>query len=286
MLIINFIQIKDVTILQWLLSNGLRILLIIALTYLLGIILKRIIIRTVKLAVEKDKFSSKEGRLKRERTLIRIFSGVVNVIIWLMAVMMLLQELNIKIGPLLAGAGIVGVAVGFGGQYLIRDLIAGFFIIFENQYRIGDIVKFDNVSGMVEDITLRTTILRDIDGIVHHIPNGEIKIVSNMSKGFARVNINIGVSYNADIDKVINVINQTGQVLAEDEVWKQFIIKPIQFLRIDEFADSAVIIKVLGETVPHKQWEVGREFRKRIKAAFDKEGISIPFPQIVIHKAD
>ena len=214
---------------------------IIALTYLLGIILKRIIIRTVKLAVEKDKFSSKEGRLKRERTLIRIFSGVVNVIIWLMAVMMLLQELNIKIGPLLAGAGIVGVAVGFGGQYLIRDLIAGFFIIFENQYRIGDIVKFDNVSGMVEDITLRTTILRDIDGIVHHIPNGEIKIVSNMSKGFARVNINIGVSYNADIDKVINVINQTGQVLAEDEVWKQFIIKPIQFLRIDEFADSAVI---------------------------------------------
>jgi small-conductance mechanosensitive channel len=198
---------------------------------------------------------------------------------------MILQEAGIKIGPILAGAGIVGLAFGFGGQYLIKDIITGLFIILENQYRIGDVINVDTIGGLVEDISLRKTILRDLDGTVHHIPHGEIKTVSNLSKGYARVNLDIGVSYSSDLEHVIKVINRTGKELAEDPLFKDLIIKPPQFLRVDDFADSAVIVKILGDTNPLKQWEVTGELRKRIKIAFDKEGIEIPFPQRVIHQA-
>lgn len=202
-----------------------------------------------------------------------------------MAVLMVLEEFGVMIGPILAAAGIVGLAFGFGGQYLIRDIISGFFIILENQYRIGDVVSFDTVKGLVEDISLRKTTLRDMDGVVHHVPHGEIKIVSNLSKDFSRVNLDLGVSYSSSLEHVISVVNRTGMELAEDPQWKEFIIKPVQFLRVNDFADSAVIIKVLGETQILKQWEIAGEFRKRIKIAFDKEGIEIPFPQRVIHQS-
>jgi small conductance mechanosensitive channel len=198
---------------------------------------------------------------------------------------MILQETGIQIAPILAGAGIVGLAFGFGGQYLIRDLISGLFIILENQYRIGDVVNINSTGGLVEDISLRMTTLRDLDGTVHHIPHGEIKMVSNLSKNFARLNVDIGISYDSDLEKVIEVINTTGTEIAEDPAFKDSIISPPKFLRIKEFADSAIIVKVLGDTKPLKQWEISGEFRKRIKVAFDKEGIEIPFPQRVIHHA-
>lgn len=197
---------------------------------------------------------------------------------------MILQEAGILVAPILAAAGIIGLAFGFGGQYLIRDIISGLFIILENQYRIGDVVKFDTVWWLVEEITLRMTTLRDLDGTVHHIPHGEIKTVSNLSKYFARVNLDIGVSYDTNLEQVIEIINRTGIELFEDPQWKDSIIKPPQFLRVNDFADSAVILKILGETKPLKQWEIAWELRKRIKIAFDKEGIEIPFPQRVIHQ--
>jgi small conductance mechanosensitive channel len=197
---------------------------------------------------------------------------------------MILQELGLKIGPLIAGAGIVGLAVGFGGQYLIRDIISGLFLILENQYRIGDSIDINGVSGLVEDISLRKTTLRDINGTVHHIPHGEIKLVSNLSKNYARVNLDIGISYNTDLDHAISVINRTGKELAEDPAFSDSIISPPQFLRVNDFADSAVILKILGDTKPLKQWEVTGEMRKRLKIAFDREGIEIPFPQRVIHE--
>lgn len=198
---------------------------------------------------------------------------------------MILQELGVMIGPILAGAGIVGLAVGFGAQYLIRDIISGLFIILENQYRIGDVVTLSNVGGLVEDINLRMTTLRDIDGTVHHIPHGEIKRVANCAKNFARVNLNIGIAYNSKLENVIEIVNRTGKELAEDPLWKECIIKPPQFLRVDDFGDSAIIIKILGETLPLKQWEITGEFRKRIIIAFNNEGIEIPFPQRVIHQS-
>jgi moderate conductance mechanosensitive channel len=272
-------------IIPWLLSHGIKIIIIVVCALFLNNILSRVIRKAVMLAVVPDNTLSKEAEKKREDTLIRIFNGALRIVIMLIALLMILQETGVQIAPLLAGAGIVGLAFGFGGQYLIRDLISGLFIILENQYRIGDVVNINNTGGLVEDISLRMTTLRDLDGTVHYIPHGEIKMVSNLSKNFARLNLDIGISYDSDLEKVIEVINATGFEIAEDPIFKDSILSPPKFLRIDEFADSAIIVKVLGDTKPLKQWEISGEFRKRIKVAFDKEGIEIPFPQRVIHHA-
>lgn len=269
----------------WLLTHGVKILIIGVGAFVLDRILAKIIKKAVIIAVVPDGTGSEEAEKKREDTLIRIFNGALGIIILTIAALMILQETGVEIGPILAGAGIVGLAFGFGGQYLIRDIISGLFIILENQYRIGDVVNIDSTGGLVEDISLRMTTLRDLNGTVHHIPHGEIKKVSNLSKNFARVNLDIGIAYNSDIEKVISVINRVGIELSEDPAYKEFILVPPRFLRINEFADSAIIIKVLGDTKPLKQWEISGELRKRIKIAFDREGIEIPFPQRVIHQA-
>ncbi|MBU4223942.1 mechanosensitive ion channel family protein [Patescibacteria group bacterium] len=265
--------------------NGVKIIGIIIVAYLAKRFSKVFIEKAIRTAVTTDHFLSKEAEKKREDTLIRIFSGGIGIVILVIALMMVLQEIGIAIGPILAAAGIAGLAFGFGGQYLIRDIISGLFIILENQYRVGDVACFDGTCGLVEDISLRMTTLRDLDGTVHHVPHGEIKKVSNLSKYFARVNLNIGVAYSSDLEKVIEVVNRVGNELAEDSQWKDSIIKPPQFLRVDDFADSAIIIKILGETKPIKQWDVAGELRKRLKIAFDKEGIEIPFPQRVTRQA-
>ena len=281
----DFIQriIQNTT--PWLLDHGIKILVIIVVAQLIRRFSGIFIGKLIRKIVVSDHFLSKEAEKKREDTLIRIFSASLGVLVWILAFLMILQEIGFAIGPLLAAAGIAGLAFGFGGQYLIRDLISGLFIIIENQYRVGDVVCFDGTCGLVEDISLRMTTLRDLDGTVHHIPHGEIKEVSNLSKYFARVNLNIGISYSSNLEQVISVINKIGQELAEDPHWKDYIVKPPQFLRVDDFGDSAIIIKILGETKPLKQWDVTGELRKRIKIAFDKEGIEIPFPQRVIHQA-
>lgn len=270
-------------IVPWLITHGLKLLLISVGAYILHIVLSRVIGRAVRIAVVADSQMSAEAKKKREDTLILIFRGALRITVSIFAVLMILQELGIEIAPLLAGAGIVGLALGFGGQYLIRDIISGLFIIIENQYRIGDVIKINNTGGLVEDITLRKTTLRDLSGTVHHIPHGEIKEVSNLSKGFARVNLDIGIAYNSNLEHVINVINETGAELSEDPDFKDSIITPPKFLRVDDFADSAIIVKILGETRPLKQWEIAGEYRKRLKIAFDNAGIEIPFPQRVIH---
>ena len=182
----------------------------------------------------------------------------------LIVIMAILNEMGLSVGPLLAGAGILGLAVGFGGQYLIRDFFTGFFMIIENQYRIGDAVS------------LRMTTLRDLDGTVHFVPHGDIKRVANLSMDFARINLNVRVAYQTHLEKAIEVINTTGMELATDPLWKEFIIKPPQFLRVEDFLESGVVLKILGETVPLKQWEVTGELRKRIKFSFEREGIEMP----------
>ena len=272
-------------VLPWLLSHGVKIVIIAVAAYLLTQTLTRIIIRAVRIAVVTDESMSEEAEKKREDTLITIFNGAIRIVIFLIAVLMILQEGGIEIAPLLAGAGVVGLAIGFGAQYLIRDIISGMFIILENQYRIGDVIRIDATGGKVEDISLRMTSLRDNNGTVHHIPHGEIKRVSNLSKNFARVNIEIGIAYSTDIDHLIEVINRTGIELSEDPLYKDSIIVPPRFLRIDQFDNSAIVVKILGDTKPHTQWEISGEMRKRLKKAFDREGIEIPFPQVVVHQA-
>lgn len=269
----------------WLFDHGVKIAAIIIIVYIIRKFAGIFIDKLIRKITISDQFLSKEAEKKRKDTLIHIFTTSLGIIIWILAFLMILQEVGISIGPLLAAAGIAGLAFGFGGQYLIRDLISGLFIIMENQYRIGDVVCFDGTCGLVEDISMRMTTLRDLDGIVHHVPHGEIKKVSNLSKEFARVNLNIGISYSSNLEQVISVVNKIGKELAEDPAWKEYILKPPLFLRVDDFGDSAIVIKILGETKPLKQWDVTGELRKRIKIAFDQEGIEIPFPQRVVHQA-
>lgn len=284
--IFNIVDIQGLAIglKVWFSAHGIPIFIILIGSLVLNRVMGTFIDRIIRKIVPPNRYGgSKQAELKREDTLIRITHGTVQVVMWILVLLLVLSEIGINIAPLVAAAGVAGLAFGFGGQYLIRDLISGFFIILENQYRIGDVVCFDKTCGLVEDITLRASILRDLDGTVHHVPHGSIERVSNLTKQFARVNINLGISYNADLEKVIEVINTTGAELAEDEKWKEHILKKIQFERVDDFADSAVIVKVLGDTAPIMQWAVAGEFRKRIKIAFDKAGIEIPFPQRVVH---
>lgn len=281
----DFIQKIIQTSIPWLLNQGVKIAIIIVLSFLIRRFIRIFIEKIIRRFVISDYFlmKEKEAEKKRENTLIRIFTTSFDILIWIVAFLMILQEIGIATAPFLAAAGIAGLAFSFGGQYLIRDLISGFFIIIENQYRIGDVVCFNgNSCGLVEDISIRMTTLRDLDGTVHHVPHGEIKKVSNLSKHYSRVNLNIKIAYNSDLEKVITVINNVGKELAEDPEWKEFILKPPQFLRIDDFADSAIIVKILGETKPIKQWDVTGELRKRLKIAFDKNNIEIPFSQRVI----
>ncbi len=268
----------------WFLEHGIKIIIIVIAGFILQKIMKKFTEKMVRIAVVPDRYTSREAEKMREDTLISIFNWAIMIVIWIMVGMMIMQEFGIPIGPLIAGAGIIGLAFGFGGQYLIRDLISGFFIILENQYRIGDNIDVNGVGGSVEKISLRMTTLRDINGTVHHVPHGEITVVSNHSKDYARINLDVGVSYSANIEHVIEVINRVGNELAEDPQWKAFIIKTPQFLRINDLGDSSVVFKILGDTIPLQHWAVMGEMRKRIKIAFDKEGIEIPFPQMVIHK--
>ncbi len=278
-------KILSAEVLHWLSTTGLKIFGIIVGVFIVNKILQAFLEKLIRKMIVSDRYSSKEAEIKREDTLIKIVKSTLSVIIILITGLMILQSLGIPTAPILAAAGIVGVAVGFGGQYLIADVISGLFIILENQYRVGDVVSIGTVSGTVEDISLRMTTLRDLDGTVHHISHNEVKSVSNLSKTYSRINLDIGVAYNSNLEKVIDVINKVGTELADHPIWKDSIIKTPQFLRVNNFGDSAIDMKILGETKPGKQWEVTGELRLRIKIAFDKEGIEIPFPQRVIHQA-
>lgn len=273
------------SLLPWFLNHGLKIVFILGGAYLINKIIHKIIEKSVRLMVLPNGYDTKEAEVKREDTLIQIFSVTIRTLLILLATIMSLSEFGVEIGPLLAAAGIVGIAFGFGGQYLIRDIITGLFIIIENQYRIGDFVRFDTVSGYVEEISLRKTTLRDIDGSVHHVPHGEIKLVTNFTKDYSIVNVVVGVSYQSDLDHVINVVNRCGIEFAQDNEWKEIIRVPIQFLRVDEFADSAITIRMSGEAKVGERLKVAGEFRKRLKKAFDDGKIEIPFPQVVVHQA-
>jgi small conductance mechanosensitive channel len=273
-------------IVTWLDAHAVAIFIILAAALALHVIGKRLIGKAVRRMVMLDAVLPSEKRIegKRQETLIRIFEGLFVVILWVVALMMALSEAGLPIGPMLAAAGVGGLALGFGGQYLIRDLITGAFIIIENQYRVGDVICVETICGEVEDITLRKTTLRDMDGVVHHIPHSELRIVSNRSRSYSRVNVDIGVSYAADLDRVEEVVNRVGRELAGDPAWKELVREEPRFNRVEELADSAVVIRVTGDTAPGEQIRVAGELRRRLKQAFDAEGIEIPFPQRVIHQ--
>jgi len=272
-----------VTVVDWLVGHGTRILIILVVGAVLWFILRRFLPPLVGRTLVKTRGESKEEIKKRKETLVGVLTGVGRVSIGIVVILMILSELDVSIAPILAGFGIAGIAIGFGAQYLIRDVIAGIFIILENQYRVGDVAKVANIAGLVEEVNLRKTVLRDLDGIVHHVPNGEIRVASNYSRHFARVNLNVSVAYGTDLDHAISVINRVGQELAADEQWSKVIKTAPQVLRVDNLGDSGIEIKILGDVKPIEQWAVTGELRLRLKKAFDAEGIEIPWPHTKVY---
>jgi len=273
-------------VLDWLLQHGITILIILLVGGVIWLIFKHFLPSIIHRAVVRTKGESKEGIKKRSDTLVGVFRDFGRGLIITIIALMILDEIGIAIGPILAGLGIVGVAVGFGAQYLIRDLIAGTFIIMENQYRVGDVAKVADVTGIVEEVQLRKTVLRDLDGIVHHVPNGEIRVASNYTRHFSRINLNISVAYGTNLDHAIGVINRVGEELAKDEQFSKFIITPPQVLRVDNLGDSGIDIKILGDVKPSQQWALMGELRLRLKKAFDEEGIEIPWPHMKVFFGD
>jgi len=215
---------------------------------------------------------------KRVQTVGNLLKKVIFVSIWLVAAMMVIKELGFDVKPILAGAGIIGLAVSFGAQNLVRDIISGLFIIIENQIRVGDVAIINGTGGLVEAINLRTTVLRGLDGTVHIFPNGTINTLSNMTHEYSYYVFDIGVAYKEDVDRVMEILKEIGNEIMQDEYYRSLIIEPLEIWGVDKFADSAVIIKARIKTLPIKQWEVGREINRRIKKRFDEEGIEIPFP--------
>lgn len=219
-----------------------------------------------------------ETTRKRASTLTGILRTIVVSLIWGVVIIEVLEQVGLDIRPILAGAGIVGLAVGFGAQNLVRDLISGFFILLEDQIRLGDVAVINGTGGLVESITFRTITLRDFSGVVHVFPNGTITTLSNMTKEWSGFVLDIGVAYKEDTDRVVEVMRQVGEELRQDPAFGDKFVEPIEIVGVENFADSAVVIRIRIKTRPLEQWNVGREYRRRLKRAFDANEIEIPFP--------
>ena len=220
---------------------------------------------------------------KRVTTLVGMLRTIAVVTLWAVVVIITLEQTGLNITPILAGAGIIGLAVGFGAQNLVRDLISGFFMVMEDQVRVGDVAIVNGTGGLVEAISFRTIVLRDLSGVVHIFPNGTINTLSNMTKVWSGYVMDVGVAYKEDTDHVVEVMRRVGDELRQDPDLGPKILEPIEVFGVDDFADSAVVIKARLKTHPIQQWGVGREYRRRLKKAFDAEGIEIPFPHLSMY---
>jgi moderate conductance mechanosensitive channel len=267
---------------QWLASRGIRIVVILIIAALLVRLTAGVAMRAERDLGVGAGVAALEQR-KRAQTVGNLVRRVLAVLIWTMAFLMVLRELDVDITPVLTGAGIVGLAVGFGAQTLVRDVITGFFLILEDQVRVGDVARVNGTGGLVEQLNLRTIVLRDIEGTVHVFPNGEIKTLANQTKDFSYYVIDLPMGYDDDTDGVVEAVRAAAADLAADPVFAASILEPLDVLGVDAFGDSSVTLKIRIKTVPLKQWEVGRELRRRIKKVFDQRGIGIPYPQLTVH---
>lgn len=267
--------------------NQLPSIIILVLLFIIALRLLRMLVsRTKKIILNRAVKGGTTDELeaaKRINTLAGILSGIGLIILWSLFLMILLKKIGIDIGPILAGAGILGLAVGFGAQELVKDFISGFFILLENQIRTGDVAVINDTAGLVEKIELRTITLRDFAGTVHIFQNGKINSLSNMTKEWSAIVFDIGVAYKEDPESVMKIMAEIGSGLSSDPDFSDKILQPIEIFGVDQFADSAVVIKARIKTIPSQQWFVGREYRKRLKIAFDREGIEIPFPHTTVY---
>ncbi len=236
----------------------------------------------VKRAAGKINTDAEEAE-KRINTLVGIIRGLVKIVLWTIFLMIILKKIGIDIGPILASAGILGLAVGFGAQELVRDFISGFFILLENQIRTGDVAIINGTGGLVEKIELRTITLRDLSGVVHIFQNGKINTLSNMTKEWSAVVLEIGVAYKEKVDTVMEMMQSVGEKIQEDDEFGKSILQSIEIFGLDKFGDSAIVIKARIKTKPGMQWTIGREYRKRLKVMFDENNIEIPFPHTTVY---
>jgi small conductance mechanosensitive channel len=266
------------TLSTWAFDSGLRVLLVAAVAYA--------IIRVVAVGVQRFEHDINFGtgldaleRAKRARTLGSVLTNVTVVVVLLIATLMILREFHVDISPAVTGAGIVGVALGFGAQTLVRDLIGGFFLILENQVRVGDVVAMNGIGGLVEAINLRTTILRDEEGTVHVIPNGAVTTLANRSMNFSYYVVNLPLAYGEDTDRAAELLRAVADGMLRDDAFKPFILQPLEVIGVDAFEETAVRLKVRIKTAALKQWFIGREFRRRVNKALQEEGIHMWSPQ-------
>jgi len=265
-----------------------KVLTVLLMAFVVSFIVRTVINFVVDLMLDRRGLRHKEHQ-KRAKTLASAFSTFSMILIWVLAFLIGLNVIGVRIETLATSAGLFGVIISFGAQNAIRDIVAGVFIIAENQFRVGDVVKFyyagQQISGKVEEISIRVTKLRDIDGNLHIIRNGFSEIITNRTFNYANANIELLVAYDTDIDKLESVINEVGSAMIMDPMWREKIIQPIQFTRVAAFENSAIRVKALGQVEAAEQWKVSGEFLRRIKKAFEQNHIVIPFEQVVVHQA-
>jgi small conductance mechanosensitive channel len=299
-------------ILDWVVERPLKVIVILYIAYLLNRLVRRLISRAEQrmmrdrdrkleeraaeevddgrfasfqhkaLAKARDLAQSAERSKQRARTLSTVLESVATLTIFGLAILISLGELDISVGPLVAGAGIVGIALGFGAQSIVRDFLSGIFMLVEDQYGVGDIVDLGEATGVVEEISLRTTRIRDVGGTVWYFPNGEIRRVANKSYTWARSVLDIGVAYDTDVDLAARVIKEAADSVWRDGLEAATILEEPEIWGVESFDESAITIRLVVKTEPGEQWATSREIRRRIKQAFEREGIVIPFPQRVI----
>ena len=269
---------------DWFKDEGIRIVAIVGAALVIFFICRLIIPSIMKRMVTNRMAGEDETEIqKRTDTLSSILVKIAGIVLVIIAVITILPEVGVDITTLIAAIGVGGLAIAFAAQGLVRDFISGFFVILEDQYRVGDVVSIAGIAGVVEEIGLRRTVLRDIDAHVHSVPNGKVDVSTNMTKKYSRVNLNVSVGYGENLKRVIDTINRVCQEMTEDPQWKEDFISTPSVLRVDKLGDSGIEIKILGDTKPSKQWAIMGELRLRLKDAFDSEGIEIPWPHTKVY---
>jgi moderate conductance mechanosensitive channel len=276
----------EVLVLETLLPRAINVVVVIFIAIVAYRLIRVLIRKLLERDIDEEDPMVKRLREQRAKTLASLLGNVAAIAVVVVASLTVLEILLQNIGPILASFGIIGLAFSFGAQSLVRDVISGTFMLIEGQFGVGDVVEVAGVSGLVEKITLRTTILRDVEGRVHIVPNGEITRVTNMTKSWSRAVLHIGVAYKEDADHVMDVLRDLLRDFQQDPDWGALLLEEPTVPGIESFGDSAVMIRIMAKTLPLKQWDVSRELRRRIKKRFDAEGIEIPFPHTTFYWGD
>ena len=263
-----------------------RIVVILIIAVVVRSVFSRLIRRAMRIRLPGPLHQTKEQLAERADTLSRVLVQIVSVVVWVVAAVMVLSELKVDIAPILATVGLGALAFGLAAQNIIRDYLNGFFILMEDWYRVGEVAVISGTGGLVEDVSLRRTVLRDLNGTMHIFPNSKVESASNMTRDWSRINLNVSVAYKENLTRVFEVVNEVGQQMKDDTVWGRDLLTVPKVERVDNLGNSGIEIKILADTKPIRQWALTGELRKRLKDRFDEEGIEIPWPHAKVYFGD